>query len=266
MKYFSSLIILSTLSFVALPLEAQQNAQVRPKVGLVLSGGGAKGLAHVGVLKVLEEAGLNIDYIGGTSMGSIVGGLYAIGYDADSLEKLVLESDWDRLLSDDISRRNLSIEEKPDNDRFFVTFPLKERKLNLPVGMITGQNIENMFAELCTHISHIRDFDKFSIPYLCIGTDVESGKEMVFHQGYLPACMRASMAIPSVFSPKEIDGRLYVDGGVVNNFPAEHVKAMGADILIGGSSGLFISGQPVGESIAQMYARIQEGLELRKNR
>lgn len=103
----------------------------RPKVGLVLSGGGAKGMAHIGVLKVLEEAGLKIDYIGGTSMGSIVGGLYAIGYNADSLEKLVVTRDWDRLLSDNIARRDLSIEEKPDHDRFFVSFPLRERKVRL---------------------------------------------------------------------------------------------------------------------------------------
>jgi len=205
----------------------------RPKVGLVLSGGGAKGFAHVGVLKVLEEAGLKIDYIGGTSMGSIVGGLYAIGYDADSLEKIVMTRDWEKLLSDNISRRDLSIEEKPDNDRFFISFPLRERKVKLPAGLVTGQNIENEFSELCTHINNTRDFNQFPIPYLCVAADVNTGKEMVFREGYLPACMRASMAIPSVFTPMEIDGRYYVDGGVINNFPADHVKAMGADILIG---------------------------------
>jgi NTE family protein len=214
-----------------LPLGAQPS--VRPKVGLVLSGGAAKGLAHIGVLKVLEKAGLPIDYIGGTSMGSIVAGLYAIGYDADSLEKLVVTRNWNRLLSDDISRRDLSIEEKPDYDRFFVSFPLKERKLRLPAGVVTGQNIENQFSELCAHIYRIRDFNEFNIPYLCVATDVETGEEKVFHQGYLPSCMRASMAIPSIFSPMEIDGRLYIDGGVVNNFPVDRVKEMGADILIG---------------------------------
>ncbi len=205
----------------------------RPKVGLVLSGGGAKGFAHVGVLKVLEEAGLKIDFIGGTSMGSIVGGLYAIGYSADSLEKIVMTRDWEKLLSDNISRRDLSIEEKPDHDRFFVSFPLQERKVKLPAGLVTGQNIENEFAELCTHINSTRDFNQFPIPYLCVAADVNTGKEMVFREGYLPACMRASMAIPSVFTPMEIDGRYYVDGGVINNFPADHVMAMGADILIG---------------------------------
>jgi NTE family protein len=212
---------------------AGQQAAGRPKVGLVLSGGAAKGIAHIGVLKVLEEAGLKIDYIGGTSMGSIVGGLYAIGYDADSLQKLVVTRDWDKLLSDDISRRDLSIEEKPDYDRFFVSFPLEERKVKLPAGVVTGQNIENQFSELCAHIYSIRDFNEFQIPYVCIATDVETGKEMVFRQGYLPSCMRASMAIPSLFTPMEIDGKYYTDGGVVNNFPVDQVKAMGADILIG---------------------------------
>ncbi len=231
-----TIFILTTLCLLigaGIPISGQTNASGRPRVGLVLSGGGAKGIAHVGVLKVLEEAGLKIDYIGGTSMGSIVSGLYAIGYDADFLHNLVLTMDWEKLLSDDISRRDLSIEEKPDYDRFFVSFPLQERKLKLPAGVVTGQNIENQFTELCSHINDIRDFRKFQIPYLCVATNVETGAEKVFREGYLPACMRASMAIPTVFSPKEIDGKLYVDGGVVNNFPADHVKAMGADILIG---------------------------------
>jgi len=231
-KLFSFLALLPMLAGLAVPIAAQQQPG-RPSVGLVLSGGAAKGIAHIGVLKVLEEAGLKIDYIGGTSMGSIVSGLYAIGYDADSLQKLVVTRDWDRLLSDDLSRRGLSIEEKPDYDRFFVSFPLEERKVKLPAGAVSGQNIENQFSELCAHIYNISDFNAFRIPYLCVATDVETGKEMVFRQGYLPACMRASMAIPSVFAPMEINGKYYTDGGVVNNFPVDQVKAMGADILIG---------------------------------
>ena len=205
----------------------------RPKVGLVLSGGAAKGLAHVGVLKVIEEAGLPIDYIGGTSMGGIVAALYAIGYDADTLSTLVRTVDWDRLLSDDIPRRELSIEEKPDYDRFVASFPLRERKVKLPAGVVTGQNIENLFAELCAHVFDIRDFNKFPIPFLCVSVDVEDGNEVVHRKGSLPAAMRATMAIPSVFTPEEIDGKLLIDGGVLNNFPVDHVRDMGADILIG---------------------------------
>ncbi|MCK4748774.1 MAG: patatin-like phospholipase family protein, partial [Bacteroidales bacterium] len=200
-KYLPHLAVLFLLILLVIPLAAQQVKGERPKVGVILSGGGAKGIAHVGVLKVLEEAGLNIDYIGGTSMGSIVSGLYAIGYDTDSLHNLVVTLDWDRLLTDEISRRGLSIEEKPDHDRFFVSFPLRERKVKLPAGVVTGQNIENLFAELCAHINDTRNFNKFQIPYLCIATDVETGEEKVFREGNLAACMRASMAIPTVFSP-----------------------------------------------------------------
>jgi NTE family protein len=205
----------------------------RPKVGLILSGGAAKGMAHVGVLKVMEEAGLPIDYIGGTSMGGIVSALYAIGYCADSLAGLVAAQDWDELFTDDIPRRELSIEEKPDYDRFFVSFPLQERKVKLPAGVVTGQNIENRFAELCSHVHDIRDFNQFQIPFLCVSADVETGNEVIHRKGYLPSAMRATMAIPSVFTPVNIDGRLLIDGGVLNNFPVDHVRDMGADILIG---------------------------------
>ncbi|MFC2113591.1 patatin-like phospholipase family protein, partial [Bacteroidota bacterium] len=232
-RFFIILIFCLFLSSKPAISDAQQDSSLRPKVGLILSGGGAKGIAHIGVLKVLEEAGLKIDFIGGTSVGSIVGGLYAIGYDAESLQKIVLTRNWDRLLSDEISRRDLSIEEKPDYDRFFVSIPLKERKVKLPAGMITGQNIEKEFAELCAHMHNSRDFAQFQIPYLCVATDVETGQEKVFREGYLPSCMSASMAIPTVFAPIEIEGKLYIDGGVVNNFPVDHVKEMGADILIG---------------------------------
>ncbi len=211
----------------------QASSAGRPRVGLILSGGAAKGMAHVGVLKVIEEAGLPIDYIGGTSMGGIVSALYAIGYDADSLAALVRSVDWDRLLSDDIPRRELSIEEKPDYDRFIVSFPLQERKVKLPAGVVTGQNIENLFAELCSHVYNIQDFNQFQIPFLCVSVDVETGNEVIHRKGSLPSAMRATMAIPSVFTPQQIDGKLLIDGGVLNNFPVDHVRDMGADILIG---------------------------------
>jgi NTE family protein len=208
-------------------------ASRRPKVGLVLSGGAAKGMAHVGVLKVMEEAGLKIDYIGGTSMGGLVAALYAIGYGADTLASMVATLDWDWLLSDDIPRRELSIEEKPDYDRYIVTFPLRERKVKLPQGVVTGQYIENLFAELCSHVHNIRDFNQFQIPFLCVSADVATGTEVIHREGYLPSAMRATMAIPSVFTPVYIDGKMLIDGGVLNNFPVDHVQEMGADILIG---------------------------------
>ncbi len=205
----------------------------RPKIGLVLSGGGAKGLAHIGVIKVLEEAGIRPDYIGGTSMGSIVGALYAIGYSVDSLYSMGNDYDWGYFFTDEISRRDLALEEREDADRFFVSVPIQEKKIQIPTGVISGQNIDNRLNTLFAPVYDERNFDNFQIPFLCIATDIETGKEVVFREGYLPKIIRSSMSIPSVFNPIEIDNKLLVDGGVVNNFPVNRVKEMGADIIIG---------------------------------
>lgn len=233
MRYYSRLILVICLTLISLKLFAQENQHKRPKVGLVLSGGGAKGLAHIGVLKVLEEAGIRPDFIAGTSMGSIVGGLYAIGYSADDLDKISRETDWLDVIADRVSRRNLTIEEKEDADRFILNIPIKEKKLVIPSGVINGQSIQNLLNTLCAPVYGIRDFDEFQIPFLCVATDIESGKEVVFRHGYLPAALRASMSIPSIFNPIEINDILLVDGGVVNNFPVKLLKERGADIIIG---------------------------------
>lgn len=212
---------------------AQEKKVARPKIGLVLSGGGAKGLAHIGVLKVLEEAGIVPDYIAGTSMGGIVGGLYSIGYSTDSLEKIARTTHWSYYLSDDIPRREITLEEKEDHDRFVLSVPFTEKSIKIPGGVINGQNIENLLNQLCSPVFEERDFNNFKIPFLCNATDIETGKEVVFREGYLPNCLRATMAIPSVFNPIEIQGKLLVDGGLVNNFPVDRIKEMGADIIIG---------------------------------
>jgi len=216
----------------------QPQENPRPKVGIVLSGGAAKGIAHIGALKVIEEAGLPIDFIGGTSMGGIISGLYSIGYNASELEKIVLTEDWNWLLSDDINRRDLSIDEKTEEDLFFVSFPIRKSKVIFPSGIIAGQNIENRLNNLCAQAYNIRDFNQFQIPYLCVAMDIISGDEVVFRSGYLPEAMRSTMAIPSLFEPVKKDTMQLVDGGVLNNFPADHVKNMGADILIGIDVGL----------------------------
>lgn len=213
--------------------EAQIAETGRPRVGVVLSGGGAKGLAHIGVLKVLEEAGIHPDYITGTSMGGIVGGLYSIGYTAEQLEKIAKSTKWNYYLSDDIPRRTITFEEKEDFDRFVVSIPIAEKGIKIPGGVINGQNIENLLNQLCAPVYNIRDFSKFPTPFKCIATDIETGKEVVFSDGYLPDALRATMSIPSIFNPIEINGKLLVDGGLINNFPVNHVKDMGADIIIG---------------------------------
>lgn len=205
----------------------------RPKIGLVLSGGGAKGFAHIGVLKVLEEMGIPIDYISGTSMGSIIGGLYAIGYSAKEIEDMVLKQDWERVLTDKVDRWNVPIHEKEDMERYVLSFPIKPKGIQLPSGIVEGQNIVNLFSRLSLPYHGETDFRKFPIPFVCVAADIETGDEVVLDKGYLPLAMRASMAIPTVFTPVEIGGRLLVDGGMVNNFPVDEVVKMGADLVIG---------------------------------
>lgn len=214
-------------------VKAQEITSPRPRVGLVLSGGGAKGFAHIGALKVLEEAGIRPDFIGGTSMGSIIGGLYAIGYSAHALDSIVQSEDWDILLRDKIQRRNISIEEKLDDERYIISFPLANRKIDIPAGIIRGQNISLLLSVLTSPVYRTRDFKKFPIPFLCVAADLEIGQTVVIDSGYLASAMRASMSIPTLFMPTELDNRLLVDGGLLNNYPVADVKNSGADIIIG---------------------------------
>ncbi len=209
-----------------------RNYKKRPKIALVLSGGGAKGIAHVGVLKIIERTGLQVDYITGTSMGSIVGGLYASGYTADMLEQLVLNMDWDAMLEDEISRRSTSIEEKGEHDKYITSFQIAKKGILLPTGFKRGQRLTTMMSHLTQHVQDIRDFDQLPIPFRCIGTNIVTGKAYVIKKGSLSEAMRASMAIPSIFTPIEIDGHLLVDGGVIRNLPVSDARKMGADIII----------------------------------
>lgn len=210
-----------------------QDTLKQHKLGIVLSGGAAKGLAHIGVLKVLEEIGVHPDYIGGTSMGSIIAGLYAMGYDANAIEKMVSSIDWEEFLNDKIRRTNLSNEEKEDFDRFILTLPVEKKKILIPSGVKTGQNFSTLLSQMAFHVHHVDDFSKLPVPFLCVATDIETGEAVVLRKGYLPDAIRASMAIPTIFTPVEIDGHILVDGGLINNFPVDEVKSMGADVIIG---------------------------------
>ncbi|PKQ61889.1 hypothetical protein BZG02_14675 [Labilibaculum filiforme] len=217
----------------AQPVADSLSHQQRPKIGLVLSGGGAKGFAHVGVLKVIDELGIPIDYIAGTSMGSIIGGFYAIGYSAVDIEKIILDQNWEDLLSDHVSREFVPIYEKKDFERYILSFPIKPKGIELPRGIVGGQNVINLFERLTINYHNQTDFKKLPIPFLCIATDLETGEAVVLDKGYLPQAMRASMAIPTFFAPIEIDGKLLADGGMINNFPVKELINMGADIVIG---------------------------------
>ncbi|CAI8839331.1 MULTISPECIES: patatin-like phospholipase family protein [Pseudomonas] len=207
----------------------------RPKVGLVLSGGAARGLAHIGVLKALEEQGIKIDAIAGTSMGAVVGGLYASGYKIDELEKLALNIDWQQALSDSPPREDVPFRRKQDDRDFLVKQQLSFRddgSLGLPLGVIQGQNLALMLESLLAHTSDTRDFDKLPIPFRAVATDIANGEKVVFRKGHLPQVIRASMSIPAVFAPVELDGRLLVDGGMTDNIPLDVAREMGVDVAI----------------------------------
>ncbi|MFA8433358.1 MAG: patatin-like phospholipase family protein [Marinifilaceae bacterium] len=233
MKSRILILLLSLLPLFTIAQSKDSLQTDRPKIGLVLSGGGAKGFAHIGVLKVLEEVGIPIDYISGTSMGSIIGGFYAIGYSADDIEKMVLAQNWEQLLSDYVSRQHIPFHEKEDIERYVLSFPIKPKGIQLPSGIIQGQNIVNLFADLSQPYHDETDFTKFPIPFVCVAADIETGEAVVLDKGYLPKAMRASMGIPTLLTPVENEGRLLVDGGMVNNFPVKEVLNLGADIVIG---------------------------------
>ncbi len=220
------ILILLTVSIII-------NAQKKPKVALVLSGGGAKGIAHIGVLKVLEEQGIKPDIILGTSMGSLIGGLYAIGYTPAELEKMVSEFDWDYLLNDKIARKNILIGKGDKNKKTIFSLPLVGLKPQMSTGLYSGQNVLTLLDILTYKYNRKISFDSLPIPFRCVATNIETGTPKIFNYGKLSEAMRASMSIPSVFSPYKIDGELYVDGGLVNNFPTDIARKMGADIVIG---------------------------------
>lgn len=204
------------------------------KVGVVLSGGGAKGMAHIKALKVIEEAGIPIDYIAGTSMGAIVGGLYAIGYTPEQLDSMVRKQNWTFLLSDRVKRSSMSLTDRERSERFIVSIPFtKTPKDAASGGIVKGQNLANLFSDLTMGYHDSINFNKLPIPFACVAANVVNGEPIVFHDGILSTAMRASMAIPGVFTPVRKDSMVLVDGGIVNNYPADVVKAMGADIIIG---------------------------------
>ncbi|MCC9042304.1 patatin-like phospholipase family protein [Myroides sp. M-43] len=205
----------------------------RPKVGLVLSGGGAKGLAHIGVLKVLEEEGVKVDYIAGTSMGAIVGGLYASGYTASELDSIFNSIDVSALIKDYIPRISKSFYEKKNDEIYALSLPFDNFKIGFPKALSRGMYNYNLMNRLLAHVRHIDDFSKLKIPFLCIATDLETGEGVVLKNGYLPQVILASGAFPSLFAPVEIDGKYLIDGGVVNNYPIDQLREMGADIVIG---------------------------------
>jgi NTE family protein len=206
----------------------------RSKIGLALSGGGARGAAHIGVLKVLEEHRIPVDLIAGTSMGALVGGLYASGLSPAQLDSVVSKTDWAEAFADNIPRADRSFRRKRDDDLYLVKHKpgLRGGKLLFPPGILDGHRVDLLLKRLSLPVVTVRDFDLLSIPYRAVAADIVTGEAVVLDHGDLALSMRASMAIPAAFAPREIDGRLLVDGGIVNNFPIDVVRRMGADVVI----------------------------------
>ncbi len=206
----------------------------RRKVGVVLSGGGAKGMAHIGVLKVIERAGIPVDYVVGTSMGAIVGGLYSIGYDANTLDSLVRCQDWRYLLSDMVEPHNQSMRGRYNQSTYLLSRPIiRTTGLAAEGGLVSGHNLSNLFSWLTVGYHDSISFDNLPIPFACVATDMVDYSEVVFRSGWLSQAMRASMAIPGVFTPVRIDSMVLVDGGLKNNYPVDVARGMGADLIIG---------------------------------
>ncbi|MBP5211191.1 MAG: patatin-like phospholipase family protein [Bacteroidales bacterium] len=243
MKRLTTILLTLLLVF---PLFAQ-----RPKVGLVLCGGGAKGAGHIGVIKVLEEYGIPIDLVVGTSMGAIIGGMYSIGYTGQELEDLMLSQDWNLIMTGNVGRNQLFYDTKTVDDKLVFTVPFKINADNtlspentdywrpensgryLPTSVYSGQNIFTLLSDCTAGYHNYTDFNDLPIPFSCVGVDIVNAEEVEFHDGILPLAIRASMAIPGVFAPVRIGNKLFIDGGFRNNYPVDVARRMGADIVIG---------------------------------
>jgi len=229
------LVLTQLLVLPAGPVSADEAEQpIRPRIGLALSGGGARGAAHIGVLKVLEEYRVPIDYIAGTSMGSIVGGLYASGMSPDQLKEVISRVDWDEAFTDRIPRTERSFRRKRDDDLYLIKNRpgISAEGLKLPSGLIDGQDIDLLFKRYTLPVVTVRDFDSLAVPFRAVAADIETGRAEVIGGGDLALAMRASMSIPIAFAPRTVDDRLMVDGGISMNLPVQVVRNMGADIII----------------------------------
>ena len=208
-----------------------------PKLGLCLSGGGSKGFAHIGLLMLMDSLDIRPDYITGTSMGSILGALYAIGYSGEDMKKMVLKTDWSKKLNAKFPFEDINIEEKDEYGRYMLELPLNNFKLRLPKGAIEGQALQMFLLQLTYPVWHIQDFDSLPIPFRCVAVDANTGKAVLMKKGNLSTALRASMSVPLFFEPVEYQGQELIDGGVVRNFPVKEVIDMGATKVIGSYTG-----------------------------
>jgi NTE family protein len=248
-------IFCSCLIFYPTNISAQEIAK-RPTVGLVLSGGGAHGIAHLGVIKVMEEAGLRPDYITGVSMGSIIGGMYSLGYTADSLQKILKKINWEVVLSNKIPEDKVIFLEKNHFYNSIISLPLSSMKVVLPSGLINGQQVESTLGFYAWPAADINDFSFLPIPFMCVAADIINYKIVDLKTGYLADAIRASFSVPSIFTAFKIDSLLLLDGGLLRNFAASEAKEMGADILIGSFVGFKAVNEEEMQSVSGIIKQI----------
>lgn len=271
MRSLSTILLIIAVFFIHSSSSAQRTtdslSQPHKKVGVALSGGGAKGFAHIGVLKVMEEVGLQIDYISGTSMGSIVGGLYAIGYTAEDLEDIALNTDWQLMFNERPRRRFINMTEKQVEEIFILNLPISRKGIQLPEGLISGQNVYELLSELTWSVHAINNFSELPIPFRCIATNLETGEAVVLNEGFLPDAMRASIAIPTIFTPYKIGDYTLVDGGLARNLPVTDARDMGANFVIGVDVGANLKSADSLNSISSIFNQtVNFGMIESKNR
>jgi NTE family protein len=258
--YFQRVVLIncifcSCFFFCPTKISAQEIAK-RPTVGLVLSGGGAHGIAHLGVIKVMEEAGLRPDYISGVSMGSIIGGMYSLGYTADSIQKILKKIDWEVVLSNKIPEDKVIFLEKNHFYNSIISLPLSSMKIVIPSGLINGQQVENTLSFYAWPAADINDFSLLPIPFVCVAADIINYKKVDLKTGYLADAIRASFSVPSIFTAFKIDTLLLLDGGLIRNFAASEAKVMGADILIGSYVGFKTISEDEMQSVSGIIKQI----------
>jgi NTE family protein len=212
---------------------SQEKKRDNPLVGLVLSGGGAKGLAHIGVLKTLDSLGVRVDYVAGTSMGAVVGALYASGYTGNQLDSIVRSTSFELLISDKVPRNSKTFYERKNAEKYALTLPFNKFKIQLPSSISKGQNVFNLLSKLTIGVSGIDNFQKLPIPFYCIATDIQTGEQVVLDKGNLAQAIAASSALPTLFQPVKLENKLLMDGGITNNFPIEGLLTKNLDYIIG---------------------------------
>ncbi|MFB9055424.1 patatin-like phospholipase family protein [Mariniflexile ostreae] len=233
MKTQISLVILLVFALCASQAQNKVFQKNNPKVGLVLSGGGAKGMAHIGVLKIIDSLGVHVDYVAGTSMGSMVGSLYASGYSGKQIDSIFNALRFDDIINDNLPRESKTFRERESSEKYAITLPFDGFKLKFPSAWSRGQNVYNLLSKLVMNVSNVDDFSKLPIPFFCMATDIETGKAIVLDRGNLAQTVMASSALPSLFQPVIINNRVLIDGGVANNYPIDELRAKGMDIIIG---------------------------------